>query len=156
MSELQSLVKMGISKLEDWIKENPYDEEPHDYIWESADSLTPIYNYDIMQIARDNISEIALREVEYEGDDNALRQSQLAIFDYIEGELWNYWYSERDSLLENWREEIIDWINEAIEENPELDFTELDDPEIKLWIDSIESDLSLDRDFIHETIEDNF
>jgi len=157
MSELQNLIEMGISDLDEWIKDNPYEVNPDDFIWETADSLTPVYNYNIMQIAKDNINEIALYEIEIEPQhQTALDVAKIAIYEYILFALWDHWHNKRDDILEEWRQDIITWIEDILKDNPELDFSNCYDPETKLWIDSIESELSLDRDFIHETIEDNF
>jgi len=65
-------------------------EDVGDAIYEIADSWTPVYNTQCLQIAADNLSEIACREL----DDGLVdpltpaRAAQIAIFDYLAEQLW--------------------------------------------------------------------
>ncbi len=55
-STLDEIKTNAAEELTDWLKENPdYKDEPHDTIAEIADSFTPIYYYDLLQLAANNL-----------------------------------------------------------------------------------------------------
>jgi hypothetical protein len=52
---LEELKTEAAEELTDWLKENPdCKDEPHDTISEIADSSTPIYTHDLLQLGSDN------------------------------------------------------------------------------------------------------
>jgi hypothetical protein len=109
MSDLYDLVKSACEELQEWIDENPGDDEPHDRIFEIADSHVPVYNSDIIQCAADNIS-LAVDEPElgpaFDGSPTPINIIAANIFEYIEAELWEYYNDHKDDGLDSEEEEI--------------------------------------------------
>lgn len=105
MSDLYDLVKSACDELQEWIDENPGDDEPHDRIFEIADSHVPVYNSDIIQCASDNIN-LALDEPElgpaFDGSPTPITINIIAanIFEHIEAELWEYYNEHKDDYLD--------------------------------------------------------
>lgn len=104
MKELQNIIKSAQSDLDDWIKDNPGNDEPHDTIFEIADSSTPIYTGDILQCAMDNLS-LATAEPElgpaFDGKPTPINIIAANIFEYIESALWEYFNDHKDDYLED-------------------------------------------------------
>ena len=69
-------------------------DEPHDVIFEIADSNVPIYNYDLLDVASNNIN-IAVNEPElgpaFDGSPTPINVIAANIFEYLETELWDEW-----------------------------------------------------------------
>ena len=103
MTELNERVNSACEELDEWIKENPGDDEPHDRIFEIADSWVPIYTYDIIMCAADNIS-LAVDEPElgpaFDGSPTPVNIIAANIFEYIEAALWEYFEDHKEDYLE--------------------------------------------------------
>jgi len=115
MSELYKTLKNAKEELLEWITENPDDDEPHDRIFEIADSYVPVYNYDLLQWASENL-DFAVDKPElgpaFDGSPTPINIIAANIFEYIESELWEYWHNERDNILEELEESEDDDDNE--------------------------------------------
>ena len=53
---LRDMELTAVGDLQIWMEDNPLDTEPHDTISEIADSSTPVYNYDLLRLAADNLN----------------------------------------------------------------------------------------------------
>lgn len=113
MSKLQRLIDDACIELKDWMEDNPGVKEPHDAIFEIADSNTPIYNSDIMEIAAEDY-EIMSSEPEigpaFDGKPTPLNIAAANIFEAIEQGLWEYWNEHKDDFDDN-----LTWLWEEIE-----------------------------------------
>ena len=149
---LQNDVITAKDDLRDWIKENPYDEEPHDYIFELTDSSVPVYTSDIIDYAADNYS-LAVDTPElgpaFDGSPTPINIIAANIFEYIQTELWVYWNDERDRIIEELKDEIREWIEECIQEYKE-DFNEQTDEYVKFC----SKDLGVDKELVEEIVEE--
>lgn len=104
--KLLEIVNDANEELLGWLENNP-DEEPHDIIWEIADTSTPIYYADIMQIGRDNLG-IATNAVEtpaFDGKQTATNVMAAAIYAHIEAELWDTYHAWEEEQEDTWEED---------------------------------------------------
>ena len=110
MSKLDVLVKDAVEELREWALDNP-GEEPHDAISEITDSSVPVYTYDILQCAVDNMS-LATNESElgpaFDGSPTPTNIIAANIYEYIHQELWDAWNVYEDEWLEELEEENED------------------------------------------------
>lgn len=96
----------------EWRKDNPQDEpkdwEPHDQLFEIADSATPIYNKEIADLHYLYGSDF---EQAYQdagiGDGTEDNHDAVAIFCYIEAQLWDYARELMDEAQEAYDNEPI-------------------------------------------------
>ena len=111
---LDELKQDAVNELREWIIENP-DDDAGDVIFEIADSSTPVYTYDILQLAADN-SEIAHGEPDigpaFDGWPTPVNIAAANIFVAIEAACWDCWreYEVADDevrldLLNEWQDE---------------------------------------------------
>ena len=81
-------------ELRDRIKEDPIEDEPHDVIHEIADGSVPIYAYDIIQAAAEDVR-LATAEPEigpaFDGTPTPTNIIAANIFEAIEAALWDEW-----------------------------------------------------------------
>ena len=110
---LDELKQDAVNELRGWIIENP-DDDAGDVIFEIADSNTPVYTYDILQLAADN-PEIAHFKPElgpaFDGSPTPVNIAAANIFEAIKAALWECWREyedaddeERLDLLQEWGE----------------------------------------------------
>lgn len=108
MSELDELVDSACEELQEWIDENSGNDEPHDRIFEIADSSVPVYNYDLLQLACNNV-ELAINEPEngpaFDGTPTPINIIAANVFEYIEDKLWEYFRDHEEDYLDNEDEE---------------------------------------------------
>jgi hypothetical protein len=106
MTTLKELVDNAVEELKDYGL-NSWD-EPHDAISEIADSSVPIYNYDIIQLAAENL-ELATDEPDigpaFDGSPTPVNIIAANIYEYLESELWDAWNTEIQPELEILEEE---------------------------------------------------
>ena len=111
---LDELKQDAVNELREWIIENP-DDDAGDAIFEIADSNTPVYTYDILQLAMDNW-EIGTVEPDigpaFDGSPTPVNIAAANIFEAIEAALWECWREyedaddeERLDLLNEWQDE---------------------------------------------------
>ena len=100
MSEYQEMLNSAVEELKERLQDSPNDDEG-DLIHEIADSHTPIYNYDILQMAANNMF-LALDEPDigpaFDGSPTPINIIAANIYEAIEQELWD--------KLEDIKEEI--------------------------------------------------
>lgn len=74
--------------------ERPDRFEPHDLIFEAADSSVPVYTSELMELAAENI-ELATSEPElgpaFGGEPTPTNIVAANVFEAIEQDLWEYW-----------------------------------------------------------------
>ena len=110
---LDELKQDAVNELREWIIENP-DDDASDTIFEIADSNTPVYTYDILQLAADNW-EIGTVEPDigpaFDGTPTPVNIAAANIFEAIEAACWECWREyedaddeERADLLKEWEE----------------------------------------------------
>ena len=96
----QEMLNSAIEELKERLQDSPDDDEG-DLIHEIADSHVPIYNYNILQMAAENLS-LAVDEPElgpaFDGSPTPINIIAANIFEAIEQELWD--------KLEDIKEEI--------------------------------------------------
>ena len=84
---LEDFVRIAKEDLAQWHEDNSDAREiDRGTLSSIAASCTPIYNWDILDIARSNLSEIATREVEspaFDGSMTAANVAAMAIYDYL-------------------------------------------------------------------------
>jgi len=91
---LRQLVEDAIADLREWRRENPCAgaNEYVDVIWDIADSSTPVYFWQCLRIAADNLSEIGSRVTELvAAEASPAHVAQLAIFEYLRERLEQEW-----------------------------------------------------------------
>ena len=97
--KLHEMISTAESDLQDWIKDNPDNDEPHDTIHEIADSSVPVYTYDLLHLAADNPN-LAVDEPElgpaFDGSPTPVNIIAANVFEYIEAALWEYWNDNTD------------------------------------------------------------
>ena len=91
MSDFQEMLSNAVEELKERLQQDPdYDEG--DLIHEIADSNTPIYNYDILQMAADNLF-LALEEPDigpaFDGSPTPINIIAANIYEAICEELWD-------------------------------------------------------------------
>ena len=100
MSEYQEMLNSAVEELKERLQDSPNDDES-DIISEIADSHTPIYYYDILQMAAENMF-LALNEPDigpaFDGSPTPINIIAANIYEAIEQELWD--------KLEDIKEEI--------------------------------------------------
>ena len=160
MSGLQNDVNNAKEELESWIKENPYDNDPGDFIFETTDSSVPIYNSDILQYANNN-SSLSVDTPElgpaFDGSPTPINIIAANIFEYINNELWIYWNDERDNILDDLKNEITEWIDEYVNDKDDpLDLSEEHDVEnyVKYLVKEFYTDIELVQELMDEYIDD--
>lgn len=93
MATLDELVQEAKSELKEWFDDDNHENEPHDCIFEIADSSTPIYTYDILKMGADNIM-LATTEPDvgpaFDGKPTPVNIIAANIFEHIEHELFAY------------------------------------------------------------------
>ena len=89
--------------------------EPHDIIYEVADSNVPIYNHDILQAAADDIS-LGTDEPElgpaFDGSPTPVNIIAANIYERIQQEMFEYW-DELETQFVDWCDEMgdcFDWM----------------------------------------------
>ena len=104
MTTLYDLTQTAISDLRDWAADNPNCDEPHDTIHEIADSSVPVYTYDLLQLAGDNLN-LAVDTPDlgpaFDGSPTPVNIIAANVYEYITAALWENWNeieSEREEL----------------------------------------------------------
>lgn len=91
---LSDLLDDARKELREYWEENPKETEPHDRIHEIADGSVPVYTYDILQLAADNI-DLATNEPElgpaFDGSPTPVNIIAANIFERIEEACWDEW-----------------------------------------------------------------
>ena len=107
--ELRDLVDDSIRELKRWREENP-NEEPNDRIWEIADTNTPVYHAEALELCVNNLGELATLDVENfdPSDVTPARIAQLAIYEYLEQIMWEWW-----------NEQVAESVDDTYGSNPE-------------------------------------
>jgi len=90
--------------LQDWINDNPGDNDPGDTIFEIADSGVPVYTGDLLQFALDHL-DFATAEPDlgpaFDGSPTPTNIIAANIFEYLEAELWEYYNDHKDDYLDD-------------------------------------------------------
>lgn len=102
---LQSIIDDAIEEFNDFLKENPEVREPHDQIFEIADSSVPVYTHDLMQLAAEN-NDLATTEPDigpaFDGKPTPVNIIAANVFEAIEQALWDRWREwEKEDHEEN-------------------------------------------------------
>ncbi len=104
-------VESARDDLRTWLEENPdVAFEPHDEIFQIADSATPVYTRESLEFAMEEM-EFVFAEPDIGSDGTALGIINANIFEYIAGMLWEYYYewerehAEKVSLLHDLEDE---------------------------------------------------
>jgi len=103
--ELYTILEDAKSELAEWVRDNP-NEDADERITEIADSSTPIYYGEIMQIGVDNI-QLANTVPDIESDGSPCDAMQKVIYEYLEQELHEY-FRELELNPEEDEEELED------------------------------------------------
>ena len=101
--ELYIIVEDAKKELLEWARENR-GEDPDDQISEIADSSTPVYNYNLMEIGMQNL-DLACEVPDMETDGSAVSAMQIVILEHISQELHEYWREIEGELDEESEEE---------------------------------------------------
>jgi len=95
---LYDIFKYAKEDFKNWMDDNPDNDEPHDCIHEIADSSVPVYNYDLLRLAADNLN-LGVDEPElgpaFDGSPTPINIIAANVFEAIESELWEYWNDNR-------------------------------------------------------------
>jgi len=90
MVTLRELEKMALETLQEYLEDDP-DLDEHDTIFEIADSCVPVYTYDILQLAAENLF-LATDEPElgpaFDGSPTPVNIIAANIFEHLERVLW--------------------------------------------------------------------
>lgn len=96
---LYELVNDAIAELREWRQDNPDNEEPHDTLFEIADSSVPVYTHDLLRLAADNCH-LATDEPElgpaFDGSPTPANIIAANVFEYIQAALWKAWQEMLD------------------------------------------------------------
>jgi hypothetical protein len=91
---LDSLVADATAELRDWRTDNPDEDEPHDAIFEIADSSVPVYTGDLLRLAAEYLP-LATDEPElgpaFDGTPTPVNIIASNVFAHIEQALWDAW-----------------------------------------------------------------
>jgi len=111
---LDGLKEDAVREFKDWLIENPDNDEPHDVIFEIADSNVPIYTADILELGGNHwelMTEVPELGPAFDGAPTPLNIIAANIFEAIEQACWECWREyedadedERTDLLREWRE----------------------------------------------------
>ena len=96
---LRDMERIAIEDLVTWMNDNPDNDEPHDTIHEIADSSVPVYTYDLLQLAADNLNlAVDVPEIgpAFDGSPTPVNIIAANVFEYIEAALWEYWNDNTD------------------------------------------------------------
>jgi len=94
MRSLDEIEKDAIEELEEWVKDNPDDDPTDEAIFEIADSSTPIYNYDILQLAASNLflaTDAPDIGPAFDGSPTPINIIAANIYEYISNALYQRW-----------------------------------------------------------------
>jgi len=100
---LYQLVNDAITELHEWHQDNPDETEPHDQIFEIADSSVPVYTGDLLRLAAENLH-LATEEPElgpangsnFDGTPSPVNIIAANVFEHIEQALWGAWQEMLD------------------------------------------------------------
>lgn len=120
--ELYTIVEDAKTELREWCEENSKSDPTDDAIREIADSSTPVYTRDIMEMGMQN-EDLACTIPDLGSDGSPVEAMKIVIYEYIEQSLNEEW-----RVIEQEREEAE--LEEDEEDEPEEDDEEdSDDPE---------------------------
>jgi len=100
LSELNSLVR---SEIQDWVSNNPDDDDiNHDgSLSEIVDSTVPVYNAELLQLAADN-NRLATAEPElgpaFDGTATPVNIIAANIYEHLSGIAWETFAEEREAI----------------------------------------------------------
>jgi len=104
----QEMLNSAVEELKERLQESP-DDDGGDIISEIADSHTPIYNYDIIQMAAENLS-LAVNEPElgpaFDGSPTPINIIAANIYEAIEQELWDKLEDIKEEIEEEQEDEV--------------------------------------------------
>lgn len=102
--ELEVLTTQVLDALETVIEDNPNmtEEEAVDWIYEIVDSYTPIWDYDVLMLAANNLSLIGLLNIPQGilGDTTPVEVARAAVFEYLKQILYAEWHGRLKSEKE--------------------------------------------------------
>ena len=95
---LYTMVNDAIAELREWRMDNPNETEPHDAIFEIADSAVPVYTGDLLRLAAENL-QLATNEPElgpangcnFDGTPSPVNIIAANVFEHVEQALWTAW-----------------------------------------------------------------
>lgn len=90
MSELYDRERSAREELRRWAILNPEDNDPGDVISEIAESTVPVYTYNILQCACDNLW-LATTEPEFDAPKTAAEIITINLYTHFEEELYQEW-----------------------------------------------------------------
>jgi len=100
---LYQIIRDAQQELRDWREDHPDDDEPHDAIFEIADSSVPIYTGDLLRLAAENIN-LAVDTPEcgpaFDGEPTPVNIIAANCFEAIEQALWEEWQAILDEEAE--------------------------------------------------------
>lgn len=95
----EALQYMDDNERHDFIEQD----EPHDLIFETSDGAVPIYTTDILECAVSDLY-LATEEPElgpaFDGSPTPVNIIAANIFEAINNALWEWWYDNKDKMLE--------------------------------------------------------
>ena len=98
------LGNMTAEEKRDYLEED----QPHDDFHEIADSSTPVYNYDLLMYAANDLY-LATEEPElgpaFDGSPTPCNIIAANIYEAIEAGLWEWWNENREAMLEELEQE---------------------------------------------------
>jgi len=107
MSDLYDRIKMAKEELRQWANRNPDNGNPGDTIFGIANSSVPIYDYEILQMAMNDLS-LAIDSPEsgpaFDGSPSPINIIAGNILEMLRSELWGEWReieSEREAQEED-------------------------------------------------------
>ena len=111
MTTITELEKIALEDLTERIIDNPLENDWGDSIFEIADSTTPIYNYDLLKLAADNIF-LATNDPElgpaFDGSPTPVNIIAANVFEYLESFLWENLEDLQEEILEELADQLDD------------------------------------------------
>lgn len=100
---LYQIIRDAQQELRDWREDHPDEDEPHDAIFEIADSSVPVYTGDLLRLAAENIA-LATAEPElgpaFDGSPTPVNVIAANVFEAIQEALWEEWQTILDEEAE--------------------------------------------------------
>lgn len=106
-TDMQQSIKNAIEELDEWMQENPGNDEPHDRIFEIADGSVPVYTVELLEWAIEDIY-LATDEPEigaaFDGSPTPVNIIAANIFEKVEEALWEYYNNHKNDYVDEGEE----------------------------------------------------
>ena len=100
---LYELERDAIAELREWRLDHPDDDEPHDAIFEIADTSVPVYTADLLRLAVDNLALATNDPVlgpasgcNFDGTPSPVNIIAANVFEHLEAKLWEAWQTMQE------------------------------------------------------------